>query len=67
MRDPQAGELLRQAAQRNAELAEPDPSRLEVTPREARSGCGREWLYTSNFSMTVPTGTTCRLNWSSDS
>jgi len=76
VRDPQAGELGRQAGQRELELVEPDPAGLVQSPGDpARrdAGDGREpganglGPQTRSFSVTGATETTCRLNFSSDS
>ena len=69
--DPQAVELLRQAGQRNPALGQPHPTCLEVPPG-SHAGRGRERYepergQTCSFSMTGVTGTTCRLNLSSES
>src|SRR5207247_1309472 len=55
-----------QPRERNGEHAEADPARLEVPPR--KPGCSRadEWPQTLNRSTTSVTGTTWRLNFSSE-
>jgi hypothetical protein len=57
VRDAQAGELLRQARERDAELAQAYPSRLEVCVCEAGGRRRGQRLYTSNFSVTGLTET----------
>jgi hypothetical protein len=70
VRDAHARELARKAGQRNVDLAEPHPTGFVPAPSNAGAGeAGKrgESLQTSSFSSTGVTGTTWRLNFSSES